>query len=131
MPCFLARFLKDAGEPLEGNQLSISVQELIDQIQNQTLQTEYVHDAARYMNSSWFSMARWHTPWWEGAFTPDNGYPEFYLRSCCGFEELVMNMTIDVPPDSKLQQQQRAQNVIALALNSEIKPASLSRTALS
>lgn len=122
MPCFLARFLKDAGEPLDGNLLSISVQELIDQIQSQTLQTEYVHDASRYMSSTWFSMARWHTPWWEGAFTPDNGYPEFYLRSCCGFEELSMDMLIDVPIDPKMLLQQKIQNVIALALTSQIQP---------
>ncbi|ALS99075.1 hypothetical protein [Lacimicrobium alkaliphilum] len=37
MPCFLARFLKDAGEPVVGNYMSISVQELLEQFQQQTL----------------------------------------------------------------------------------------------
>ena len=121
MPNFLGRFLKDAGEPLEGNFLSISVQQLIDQIQAQTLQTEYVHDISRYMDSTWFNMARWHTPWWEGAFLPDHGYPEFYLRSCCGFESLKMDMQIALPADNKTKQLQNSRRVIAVALDSPIK----------
>ena len=37
MPCFLARFLKDAGEEISGNLLNISLAELIEQFQQQTL----------------------------------------------------------------------------------------------
>ncbi|WJG10571.1 hypothetical protein [Aliiglaciecola sp. LCG003] len=97
MPCFLARFLKDAGEPVEGNMLSISVQQLIDRVHNQSLQPEYVNNQQNYMQSTYFGMYKWHTPWWEGAVQPDKGYPEFYLKACCGWTDLEMDWDIAVP----------------------------------
>lgn len=104
MPCFLARFLKDAGEPVVGNSMSISVGELIDQFKQQTLSPEYVNHPANYMQSSWLSMEQWHQPWWLGENIPDGGYPEFYLRKCCAFSECTMDMSIDVAPDETLSQ---------------------------
>ncbi|GAA0857162.1 hypothetical protein [Aliiglaciecola litoralis] len=91
MPNFLARFLKDAGEPVVGNYLSVPLQTLIDQIQNQSLQPEYVNNAQQYMLSTFFSMYKWHSQWWTGNVLPDNGYPEFYLVNCCGFSGLEYN----------------------------------------
>lgn len=102
MPCFLARFLKDAGEPVTGNTMTISVAELVDQFQAQTLSPDYVHDPSRYMQSSWLSMAQWHTPWWEYGQSPERGYPEFYLRRCCGFSALEMDMSVEVEADPAL-----------------------------
>lgn len=102
MPCFLARFLKDAGEPVVGNTMSISVAELVDKFQKQTLSPDYVNLPAQYMQSSWMSMAQWHTTWWEYGQVPERGYPEFYLRRCCGFSTIDMDMTIDVEADSHL-----------------------------
>ena len=117
MPCFLARFLKDAGEPVEGNLISMPVSTLLEDFQSQTLQPDYVNNPEQYMQSSWFSMVRWHTPWWLSGFVPDNGYPEFYLRSCCGFDNIKMDMSIDVKADAKLEQTRQYKKVIALALS--------------
>lgn len=97
MPCFLARFLQDAGEPVSGNYLSISIEKLLDQVRDQSLQAEYVNITAAYMASSFFTMSRWHSQWWEGQYLPDGGYPEFYLKQCCGFKELAMDVDIKVP----------------------------------
>ncbi len=88
MPCFLARFLKDAGEPVAGNTISISVQSLFSQLQNQSLQPEYVNNEAQYLRSSFFGMFKWHTQWWTSENIPDKGYPEFYLKECCGFSDI-------------------------------------------
>ncbi len=115
MPCFLARFLKDAGEHVSGNYLSVSIEQLITEFQQQTLSPEYVHDPAQYMSSTFFAMSRWHTPWWEIGNLPDYGYPEFYLRQCCGFGEISMDMSIEVEPNHRLLQVKKKQKVLALA----------------
>lgn len=112
MPCFLARFLKDAGEPVSGNTISLSITELVDGLQNQTLSPDYVNFPSQYMQSSWLSMAQWHTPWWEHGTPPELGYPEFYLRRCCGFGDIAMDMQINIPADEYLLSQQ--QPIVAL-----------------
>ena len=117
MPCFLARFLKDAGEPVAGNMMSISVGSLVDQFQQQTLKPEYVNDPAVYLQSTWFGMHQWHTPWWQNGHNPDGGYPEFYLRNCCSFNELKMDMSIDVLSDSEYLHIAEKQPIVALACN--------------
>ncbi|NCP65379.1 MAG: hypothetical protein GW836_12110 [Paraglaciecola sp.] len=96
MPCFLARFLKDAGEPISGNYLSISIQALLDKVQDKSLQADYVNVSANYLQSSFFGMSRWHSRWWESQYLPDGGYPEFYLRQCCGFSDLRMDSYINL-----------------------------------
>ena len=121
MPCFLAKFLKDAGEPVEGNLMGVSVQELLNQFQNQTLQPEYVNDPAAYIQSSWFGMHRWHTPWWQGEFIPDNGYPEFYLKSCCGFSDIDMDWHVNVDADKHFEEIRKEKKVIALAMDARTK----------
>lgn len=115
MPCFLARFLKDAGEPVTGNLMSISVTDLVEQFQTQTLKPEYVNEPAAYMQSTWFSMHRWNTLWWESGLAPDGGYPEFYLRTCCGFSEIKLDMHIEVISDPRLSKIRANQKVVALA----------------
>ena len=37
-------------------------------------------------------MAKWHRPWWE--HVPDISYPDFYLKTCCGFDH---NLHIEHP----------------------------------
>lgn len=115
MPCFLARFLKDAGEPVQGNFMSIKVDELIQQLHLQTLQHEYVHDPANYIDSTFFSMSRWHSPWWEIGSIPDYGYPEFYLRHCCGFNDIEMDMRVNVDKSHTLEKKAGTKKIIALA----------------
>ncbi|WP_252736091.1 glycosyltransferase family 9 protein [Aestuariibacter sp. A3R04] len=119
MPCFLARFLKDAGEPVIGNTMSIGVAELVDKFQNQTLSADYVNTPAQYMQSSWLSMEQWHTTWWEYGEPPERGYPEFYLRRCCGFSAIDMDFSIPVEADKRLSAVDRP--VVALATNARTK----------
>ncbi|WP_100642151.1 glycosyltransferase family 9 protein [Alteromonas facilis] len=115
MPCFLARFLKDAGEPVQGNIMGMSVADLITQFQAQTLKPEFVNEPAAYMQSTWFSMHRWNSLWWQSGLAPDGGYPEFYLKTCCGFNGLQLDMHIDVQADEKLIQIAKSKKVVALA----------------
>lgn len=104
LPCFLARFLKDAGEPVAGNYLSMSVQELLDGFSRQTLTAEYVNNASEYLLSTFTGMPRWFTRWWEGMLVPDGGFPEFYLRACCGFEPIDMQQSLQIAADAQLSQ---------------------------
>lgn len=115
MPCFLARFLKDAGEPVSGNLLSVSISDLLEQFQNKTLQADYVNVPAAYMQSTWFSMHRWNTLWWESGLAPQGGYPEFYLKTCCGFSDIDLDMHIGVKTDKALSKKRKQSKVIALA----------------
>ena len=115
MPCFLARFLKDVGESVSGNYLSKSLQELLTEFEAQTLRAEYVNDPSEYIDSSFMAMPRWHSPWWEFSTLPDYGYPEFFLRFCCGFSDVDMDMEIAVPVNERLKKIGRRKKVIALA----------------
>lgn len=94
MPCFLARFLKDAGEPVSGNVIGISVQTLFSQLEQQTLKAEYVNEPQSYLQSSFPQMHNLHTLWWTREELPENGYPEYYLKHCCGFAEIEMDFHI-------------------------------------
>lgn len=118
MPSFLSRFLKDAGEPVEGNYIGMSVADLIDQFQNQTLQATFVNDPSQYMQSTWFSMLRWNTTWWESEYLPEHGYPDFYLRVCCGWQDIDMDMKIQIAQDKQTAKISKIKKVIALATES-------------
>lgn len=113
MACFLARFLKDAGEPVVGNYLSISIPELIDQIQQQTLQQDYVHNESLFMSSTFYGMDRWHRAWWEERLLPDCGYAEFYLKHCCGYSGI--DFDISMPINNQLGPQKTPTKTIVLS----------------
>lgn len=115
MPCFLARFLKDAGERLMGNYMNQSVQSLIDQFQNQSLQPEYVQSPAQYMDSTFASMQQWYTRWWQSSYLPEQGYPEYFLRQCCQFSDIEFDMSIPVVADEVLLQRAKGKKIILLA----------------
>lgn len=115
MPCFLSRFLKDVGEPVIGNYLGMSLQQLLNEFQAQTLKAEYVNDPSEYIESSFFSMPRWHSPWWEFGTVPDYGYPEFFLRFCCGFGDIDMDMSVKVTANEKMEKLRKRKKVVALA----------------
>ncbi len=120
LPCFLARFLKDAGEPVEGNFLSISVDELITQFSKQTLSADYVNDSSAYIASGFAAMPRWFSPWWEGTFVPDHGFGEFYLRSCCGFEPIDMQLNLQVAADETLRARAKGNKIILVCQQASI-----------
>ncbi|MFT6414221.1 MAG: hypothetical protein ACJASI_002353, partial [Glaciecola sp.] len=115
MPSFLSRFLKDAGEPVEGNYIGMSIAELITQFQNQTLPPTFVNDPGHYLQSTWFSMMRWHTTWWQSDYLPEHGYPEFYLRTCCGWQDIDLDMQIQITRDKQIAKKAKSKKVIALA----------------
>jgi ADP-heptose:LPS heptosyltransferase len=120
MPNFLSRFLKDAGEPVEGNYIGMSIADLIEQFQNQTLQPTFVNDPSHYLQSTWFSMMRWHTTWWESEYLPERGYPEFYLRNCCGWQDIDVNMQIQIAQDKQIAKKRKSKKVIALATEASL-----------
>lgn len=120
MACFLTRFLKDAGERVMGNFMNQSVQSLVEQFQAQQLKPEYVSSPSHYMDSTFALMSRWNTKWWESSFLPENGYPEYYLAHCCGFDRLEFDMSLNVEADTGVlakKQQSSKQKAIALSTN--------------
>lgn len=123
MACFLTRFLKDAGERVMGNFMNLSVQALVEQFQAQQLKPEYVSAPSHYMDSTFALMSRWNTKWWESSFLPENGYPEYYLANCCGFDRLEFDMKLDVSPDTNvLEKKQQSAKQKAIALSSNALP---------
>jgi ADP-heptose:LPS heptosyltransferase len=101
MPCFLARFLSDAGEPVSGNYLNMSVQQLLQQVQDKILQADYVNSTQAFMASSFVNMHKWFGPWWQFDAEYEGGYPEFYLTKCCGLVDDKLDQGIVVIPDKK------------------------------
>lgn len=117
MPCFLARFLMDAGEPVSGNFLNMSVQQLLSQVQTQSLEAEYVNSTPTYMASSFMNMHKWHSNWWQSGAAGEGGYPEFYLNKCCGLDVDGLEQSITISPDKRLTKKSKVTKVIGLCLN--------------
>jgi len=114
MPCFLARFLADAGEPVSGNYLNQSVQQLLQQVQDKSLQADYVNSSQAFMGSSFVNMHKWYGRWWQYDVEGEGGYPEFYLTKCCGLVDDKLQQSIVVSPDKRLAKKAKASKVIAL-----------------
>lgn len=116
MPCFLARFLADAGEPVSGNYLNMSVQQLLKQVQDQSLQADYVNSSQAFMASSFANMHKWFGRWWQYDVEGEGGYPEFYLTKCCGLVVDKLDQAIDVGIDKRLAKKAKSNKVIGLCL---------------
>jgi ADP-heptose:LPS heptosyltransferase len=116
MPCFLARFLSDAGEPVSGNYLNMSVQQLLQQVQDQSLQADYVNSSQAFMASSFVNMHKWFGHWWQHEAEYEGGYPEFYLTKCCGLVDDKLEQTIVVSADKRLAKKAKTNKVIGLCL---------------
>lgn len=117
MPCFLARFLADAGEPVRGNYLNTSVRQLLQQIQDKSLQAEYVNSTQAFMASSFVNMHKWYGRWWQNEAVHEGGYPEFYVTKCCGLVTDELAQTIIVSPDKRLAKKGKTNKVIGLCLD--------------
>lgn len=117
MPCFLARFLADAGEPVSGNYLNMSVQQLLQQVQDKSLQADYVNSTQAFMASSFVNMHKWHGRWWQFDAEYEGGYPEFYLTKCCGLVDDKLQQTIIVNADKRLVKKAKSNKVIGLCLS--------------
>jgi ADP-heptose:LPS heptosyltransferase len=117
MPCFLARFLADAGEPVSGNYLNMSVQKLLQQVQDKSLQADYVNSTQAFMASSFANMHKWHGRWWQFDTEYEGGYPEFYLTKCCGLVNDKLDQSIVFSADKRLVKKAKTNKVIALCLS--------------
>lgn len=115
MPCMLARFLSDAGEPVSGNKININVQQLISKLVDHSLQPEYVNQMSEYLTSSFVGMSRWRQYWWRAGVEVEFGYPEYYLKDCCGFDELDYQLRLEVEANPTLAKKRALQPVIALS----------------
>jgi ADP-heptose:LPS heptosyltransferase len=109
-PCFLA----DAGEPVSGNYLNISVQQLLQQVQDRSLQAEYVSSTQVFTASSFVNMHKWFGPWWQFCAEYGGEYPEFYLTKCCGSVDDKLDQGIVVIPDKRLAKKAKSNKVIGL-----------------
>jgi len=116
MPCFLARFLADAGEPVSGNYLNMSVQQLLQQVQDKSLQADYVNSTQAFMASSFANMHNWFGRWWQHEAQYEGGYPEFYLTKCCGLVDDKLDQSIVVSADKRLLKKAKTNKVIGLCL---------------
>lgn len=116
MPCFLARFLADAGEPVSGNYLNKSIQLLLQQVQDKSLQADYVNSSQAFMASSFANMHKWHGRWWQYDVDGEGGYPEFYLTKCCGLVDDKLQQTIGISADKRLAKKGKTNKVIGLCL---------------
>jgi ADP-heptose:LPS heptosyltransferase len=114
MPCFLASFLADAAEPVSGNCLNMSIQQLLQQVQDKSLQAEYVNSPQAFMASSFVNMHKCHGYWKQLDTKYEGGYPEFYLNKCCGLDDDKLNQTIIVSGDKQLAKKGKANKVIGL-----------------
>ena len=117
MPCFLARFLADAGEPISGNYLNLSVGQLLQQVQDRSLHADYVNSTQAFMASTFSNMHKWHGRWWQYDVEGEGGYPEFYLTKCCGLIDDKLQQTIAVSADKRLAKKAKTHKVIGLCLS--------------
>lgn len=118
MACFLARFLKDAGDQVMGNTLSMPVNDLIAAFQKQTLTSDYVNQPNVYIESSFSNMSAWFMPWWQTDLALTYGYAEYYLKVACGFNNLEMQLAIPAEPDVDLITRAKGKKIIALGTQS-------------
>lgn len=115
MPCLLARFLRDAGAPVEGNVINLPAAVFLELLRVRALDGRYFLSPGNYLESSYPGMADWTTPWWD-RFPDAPAYPEFFLRHACGFTG-ALSTRLDVGIDSAWRGQAGARRIIALSLS--------------
>lgn len=116
MPCFLARYLMECGEPVEGNYLNMATKELLSGILNNSLSGESIERPDQYMDSTFKNMGDWHVPWWDRY--PEH-YPSYYLNHCCGYEEEV-NISIEIDFDDTVFANMTDKKIIALSTSGRV-----------
>lgn len=115
MPCFLARLMQDSGLPVEGNYLNQPVEAFFNELNNNTLTQNYFSEPQRYLDSSFPHMQDWLLPWWE-KYSDAGGYPEFYLRHCCGFDG-ELDVALPIAADETFKQAAGGKPIIALSMS--------------
>ena len=115
LPCFLARVLKDAGIPLQGNYINLAIEEFFKQIQLDNFTQSYFENPSEYLASTYPNMADWTTAWWD-KYPEVNGYPAFYLNHCCGFK-MPIDISLDIAADAVFKGQAQGKKIIALSCN--------------
>ena len=113
MPCFLARALQDAGIKTQGNYLNQSIEAFMKMAIGGDISQGYFDKPGHYMASTFPRMQQWTIPWWDQY--PNTGYPDFYLRECCGFSE-TLNMRLPCSPDKDLLNDAAGRPIVALSM---------------
>ncbi len=112
MPCFLARFLKDIGCPVEGNFINIPTTELMGQLARHELDPAYFQ-FNRFLGSSYPQMADWDSIWWQ-RFPVSGGYPAFYLQHCCNMPG-PLDYALAIAEDQDFRAAAHGKKIIALS----------------
>ncbi len=112
MPCFMTRALRDTGFVIEGNYFNQRVELFLHAALKGEIAHTFFERPGEYMESTFPGMAKWHRPWWE--HVPDTSYPDFYLKTCCGFDH---NLHIELPceSDSTLLNEADGRPIVALS----------------
>jgi hypothetical protein len=87
---------------------------LLQQVQDQSLQADYVNSTQAFMASSFVNMHKWFGPWWQFDAEYRGEYPEFYLTKCCGLVDDKLDQGIVVIPEKKLAKKAKSNKVIGL-----------------
>lgn len=112
MPCFMTRALRDTGFETEGNYLKQGVESFLQIALKGEITQTFFERPGEYMESTFPRMAKWHQPWWKQA--PATSYPDFYLRTCCDFDQ---DLRIELPceRDSTLLKEADGRPIVALS----------------
>ncbi|MDA0630283.1 MAG: hypothetical protein O2981_02770 [Proteobacteria bacterium] len=113
MPCFLARALRDAGIETQGNYLNQSIEDFMKKAISGEISQGFFDKPGHYMASTFPRMQQWTIPWWDQH--PNTGYPDFYLRECCGFSE-SLDMQLPCSPDKHLLNEAGGRPIVALSM---------------
>lgn len=114
MPCFLSRILKDIGLPVRGNYINQTFESFFSHLSQGKITDQYFLPQ-NYLDSSFPKMHDWHTAWWEH-YEGTGGYPQYYLKHCCGFTGEI-DMSIQVSPDEELVAQANGKKIVALSMS--------------
>ena len=112
MPCFLARALRDAGIETQGNYLNQPIEAFMKMAMGSDISKGFFDKPRHYMASTFPNMEQWTIPWWDQH--PNTGYPDFYLRECCGFSQ-PLNMQLPCSPDERLVEEANGRPIVALS----------------
>lgn len=116
MPCFMARLLRDMGQPVEGNMLNRPVRAFLAAVNDGSLTQDYFSAPKVYLGSTYPRMGDWFTPWWEKPEHAGMAYPEFFLRHCCGYVGDV-DFSLPIARDDEFRDQAGGRPVVALSFS--------------
>lgn len=111
MPCYLATFLREAGQNVQGNFISQSTEAVSQDIINGKADPDYFK-STNFLVSSFNNMNDWKGKWWESNHDYDH-YALFYLQHCCSFKG-AYDLSLNVSVDEELEAIANKQKVVAV-----------------